>query len=384
MKKLLLLVVLICISLYSVMAVEWGGRISNDSSFSGNKFDSLKVKQTNTADLWLNIPLTKSNSSYFSTEGYYKFIYDTTETATNELTNTLDLNLFKFFFSSSLKKNNMISLSVGRYLISDLTSTVFSQVCDGIYIKYSGQLVDFNAYGGYTGLLNSKIVSILNAENTEYKEEENDFYSFAPKYLPVGVSIAFPSLFGNQRMDLQAWGFFDFNGDNNNRYYAMLGFDGYLSKNLSYKLDTVVGSKNLENLMNLSTLTVSIYPTKSIAINLTGNYASGKQGSLSSFNGFTSMTAYSTFAEDLQYSHMIKGGLTIIKAFGTYGYLSAGGSAIFDFPEDEIKYTGCQVKADALWNIFQDVQVSVSLSQFIADNEDNNKTNISLKAIIAF
>ena len=43
-----------------------------------------------------------------------------------------------------------------------------------------------------------------------------------------------------------------------------------------------------------------------------------------------------------------------------------------------------QLSADVLWNIFYDVQLGLSASQFIGDDSDNSKTTLSVKAVIAF
>ncbi|MDY5634395.1 MAG: hypothetical protein SPF29_07480 [Treponema porcinum] len=232
MKRLLCTAAALIAGTASFFAVEWGGKIANDTSFMG-KADDLKLKQSDTVGLWMNIPLNRTNSVYVAAEAYYKFTYDDTETADEEFENVINCNLLKFSAGWMAGNGNMISLSAGRFPVSDFTGIIFNQPADGLNFKVSSQTVDFNIFAGYTGLLNAKEVTILTPADTEYEESDDDFYAFAPKYLPFGFSFAFPSVFGNQHISLEGWGFADLNGDDCNRYYGMLGLDGYLLRNLS-------------------------------------------------------------------------------------------------------------------------------------------------------
>ena len=383
MKRLLCTAAALIAGTASFFAVEWGGKIANDTSFMG-KADDLKLKQSDTVGLWMNIPLNRTNSVYVAAEAYYKFTYDDTETADEEFENVINCNLLKLSAGWMAGNGNMISLSAGRFPVSDFTGIIFNQPADGLNFKVSSQAVDFSIFAGYTGLLNAKEVTILTPADTEYEESDDDFYAFAPKYLPFGFSFAFPSVFGNQHISLEGWGFADLNGDDCNRYYGMLGLDGYLLRNLSYNVKTVFGTKNFDSLMNFSSLSFDLNPAGNFGIKLYGTYASGKQGSLSAFSGFTSMTAVSTRFADLEYSSMVTGGLQLSNVFAGVLYASLGGAVLFECPDSSVEYFGMQLSADVLWNIFYDVQLGLSASQFIGDDSDNSKTTLSVKAVIAF
>ena len=60
-------------------------------------------------------------------------------------------------------------------------------------------------------------------------------------------------------------------------------------------------------------------------------------------------------------------------------------SAVFNTNKNKNKYSGFQYKALANWQILSDLFAGAELSQFFdKDNSDNNKTSISLKAILTF
>ena len=41
---------------------DWGGKIYSDTSFIGKNNEALKLKETDNANLWLSVPLSKDNS----------------------------------------------------------------------------------------------------------------------------------------------------------------------------------------------------------------------------------------------------------------------------------------------------------------------------------
>lgn len=74
-------------------------------------------------------------------------------------------------------------LDAGRLFLSDLSQSVFAQSLDGASAQFSASWLDVSAFGGYTGLLNLKNISIMNSIGYEWTpDDENDFYDFA---LPI-------------------------------------------------------------------------------------------------------------------------------------------------------------------------------------------------------
>lgn len=367
----------------ALSAVEWGGVVTNETLFAG-KIDSLKLKQSDSADVWLNIPFNKTNSVHLSAEMYYRFVYDDTDVADKSFENVLNLSLLKFSAVRMIKGGSVLSVSAGRFPVSDLTGLVFNQAADGVNVRLSAAAADFSVFAGYTGLLNSKEVTIITPRDTEYEERTDDFYTLAAQYLPFGFSLSFPSLFANQNVSFEGWGFVDLNGDDWHRWYASAGLDGFLMSRLSYRLQTVFGTENFESLMNLTSFSLDFNPVRKLDMRLYGVYASGSQGNLSAFNGFSSVTAVSARFEDILYSSLLAGGLTVSDIFGNCLLVSAGALVLFDVSGSAAEYFGMQFTADILWNMFSDVQLGFSASQLICRQADNSRTALSLKAALAF
>ena len=153
MKKIVKTAIVLLFSTVTLSATEWGGKISDNTSFSDNSPASLKLKQINTAAFWLSVPMNKKNTDYFSTEAQYKFKYDKTDSADKTVENILDLNLLKFSINRNIN-GKTLSFNVGRYFIADNTLIIFSQPSDGIMAKYEDSNFSVSAYAGFTGLLN--------------------------------------------------------------------------------------------------------------------------------------------------------------------------------------------------------------------------------------
>ena len=165
---------------------DWGGKIYSDTSFIGKNNEALKLKETDNANLWLSVPLSKDNSKYFSAEALYQFKYDDS-LPSDKMVNTIDLNLFKFVARQKLSGGKRFAVSAGRFGVSDLTGKVFAQNSDGVLLQFSTLRFNTSLYGGYTGLLNANTTTILNnPEGTSWTIGDNAVYRLAPKYIPFG------------------------------------------------------------------------------------------------------------------------------------------------------------------------------------------------------
>ena len=379
MKKNVLALVLFFV-FFQVFSVDWGIVLYNDTSLSMHKPFKFDIKQTDYADFRFSSVLNKKRSARVSFDGFYEFVLDKTETATDDIKNVVDINEFIFSFETASGRGSAFSISAGRIPIEDLTGLVFSQSFDGISLRLSNMRADFAIFGGYTGFLNAKSTTMLIPYDSQYADKGNAIYAFSPKYFPCGLSISFPTSRDGQRFDLQVWGFVDVNGDNYNRIYAMLGYSGYWGRHCSYDFKTVFGTENLKNVMNMSLATIRIFPTRAFEISISGNYASGDNAVFSRFNGFTSKTDVSIYGRDLEYSGLLKADVEIATVFNAffYGALSAG--AVFDCL-DEFSYFGVFANVNGTLNVLDDLQFNLSLEQFVGKNMDVNKTNLSLKAV---
>lgn len=363
---------------------EWGGNFINDTAFVGH--DDLKLKQVDGVSLWFSTPMTKDKSVSFSAQGSYFFKIDETPDEEDEFINVLNLDLFKLSINGKINEKNKYSVNAGRFFIRDISGFVFSQVCDGILLNFSSRVTDIQLYGGYTGLLNSKSVTILNSNETSYSEKDNDFWTLCPKYVPFGVSFVFPSLFLNQSLAVQGLGFKDLEKDVDDdwydRYYGTIALNGFVSKAVSYDIVTVFGTENFNNLMNLSALHFSAFPNQIFFIRGGVTYASGSEGSLNPFVGFTSMKAALSVSEP-QYSNLFKPDAKVSFFFGKKVLLDVAGAAFF-VVDDDFSYYGMQFDGAVLVQIYSDMQLKFGFNQFIGDNSDESKTNVSVSFNLAF
>ena len=383
MKRSLISILFAMLLLPSSFGYEWGLSLVNSTEFKGQEFDSLKLNQNASLSLWTKIPFNKSNSSYLVGDVSYHFKYEDAGNNPVGFQNIVNLNMFKFVSELSFNNVNKMFIMAGRFPIVDSSRKVFAQSSDGLYLKYAGVFTNISLYGGYTGLLNSKEVTVLTPSETKYKEASNDFYTLAPKYVPVSVMFNFPSLFANQQLNIQGWGFLDLNGDDFNRYYANIELDGYLAKGLNYSLSSVFGTVNFENLMNCSELTIKYFISEPFALQCSALYASGKNEIFDAFTGVTSNSVILAY-ENTECSNLFKAELGAVVSVLQKCLISAKGAYVADFTEESMDYRGIQWESNIIWNIFDDVQLSASMGQFYGQDSKDNQTRMSVNLNLAF
>ena len=383
MKRSLISILFAMLLLPSSFGYEWGLSLVNSTEFKGQEFDSLKLNQNDSLSLWTKIPFNKSNSSYLVGDVSYHFKYEDAGNNPVGFQNIVNLNMFKFVSELSFNNVNKMFIMAGRFPIVDSSRKVFAQSSDGLYLKYAGVFTNISLYGGYTGLLNSKEVTVLTPSETKYKEASNDFYTLAPKYVPVSVMFNFPSLFANQQLNIQGWGFLDLNGDDFNRYYANIELDGYLAKGLHYSLSSVFGTVNFENLMNCSEITLKYFISEPFALQCSALYASGKNEIFDAFTGVTSNSVILAY-ENTECSNLFKAELGAVVSVLQKCLISAKGAYVADFTEESMDYRGIQWESNIIWNIFDDVQLSASMGQFYGQDSKDNQTRMSVNLNLAF
>lgn len=376
----------------SAFSVEWGGLLDNDSTVKGNKFssDALVFDQKDTASLWIRTPFDEEGLCYFTAEGTYQFDktfpFDS-DAESQDATNYIDLDLFKFVYAKEIG-DSKITASVGRFSVSDLSSAVYTQNADGLLFAYEGNL-NFSVYGGYTGLLNGNMVSIMGPESFVVDSEK--VYDFADKYI-VGIgNVSFRNLFANQDLSAEFVGTFRLVDETYNRMYGTLSLTGPLPNGLFYGVSSTVGFVKFDSddmkMGNLSKLFLAYYSDfKSASVTLNGAYASAKQGPFEPFKGFTKSTAVNSLNEE-DYSALALGGLT-----GTIKPLSnLLVTCSFDFVnffeiDGLVKsHKGIQYKLGANWQLFSDVLLGLNFGQYHDfDIDEENKVSAQLKAVITF
>ena len=382
MKKSFLICSLIFLSL-TLNAAEWGGAFSNVTEFAG-KTEELKLVQNDGLSLWGKIPCSKDNNSYLLADVSYNFKYDAQDSANRAVSNILNLNLFEANFYWKLSPFSRLQLKAGRFPIADGTGAIFTQSADGLYLNFKSLKVEASVYGSYTGLLNSKVVEMLPLEDFGYKsnyiEETNDFYTLSAKYIPVALNLRIP--FRAQNFVLQGWGFLDLNESNANRFLATVGFNGYISKNLSYNVQTSFQTVNFASISNFSKVNFSLY-VKNFILSLKGIYASGNNGSFSPFIAVTKKTpVFSLY--DTEYSGLILAGLEANYLVKKIVNVFAGADFIIDARTENLDYRGFQYAAGLNYNIFPDLRLSAIAKQFFGKNTEENKLTLDIVLQMVF
>lgn len=375
----------------SAWAVEFGGLFSNESKFSGPKYNDMTLDQSDTLSAWVRVPFNKTGSSYFIAEGLYKFEQNPLldDNADAENVSAIDVDLFKIV-SQKATENGTLSFSAGRFATHDLSTMVFSQMADGALLTYDSTTIGFSVYGAYTGLLNGRTVSMISPDGNWF-EKKDKVYQLAEKYAVGAAGINFPNFAANQTFALQVMDAYRLEGDTINRLYGEIQLNGPIASNFYYILNTVFNynmskfsDESDTSIANLSRLALSWYPgVCNMAFTLNGVYASGEQGPFESFCGFTSQTAVNLSGGNTEYSNLVKAGLTAsIKPVSNL-LVAASGDAVFDAVKD-IKYLGVFANFSVVYQVVSDVQAGLSSYLFKGDDSIHDKAAVTASLAISF
>ena len=368
----------------NIGAVDFGGYINNNSKMTGSSFSNLYLDQTDQGGVWIRVPFDNASKHYLAAEAFVQYEY-LSNSQSSIL--TADCNLLKYNGLFNLGSIGKLNVQAGRFFMSDATGLVLRQTNDGALLTFKFPYVSANFYGGYTGLLNAQNVTILNSDSSTYSFNANLPYALQAPYVTALASVSSPFLFLNQTLSLQLMGFIGAGQGTTgyNRYYATVKINGPLASFVYYTMDTTFSTQdNFASFSNLSNVSVNFYiPFMSAEIALKGTYASGNNGFLKAFKGFTSITA--TYAiDEPEYSGLIKGGLSLAMRPLSSIYLGGGANAVFKCPDAEITYGGMEWFANATYQLFADLQLGLSASQYISADGKSDKTNLTVKAVMAF
>ena len=381
-------------AIYTASAVDFGGMITNDSKFTnvagyGNGFGKLALNQKNAASLWLRTPFNQKGTTYFTAEGLFQwerkyFNLSGLDDLQDKNLFAADVDLFKFATQVDTESGKF-NVTAGRFFVSDLSGLVFSQTADGLLLSYEVSRLRVSAYGGYTGLLNARVVSIL---DPSFVEDTDKIYQLAAKYAVGALSLSFAA--ANQTISAQFLGAFRLENETYNRMYGELSLGGPLFSTVYYNLNGTLGFASYDggdmNMGLLGKAGLTYYaPVKSLAIGVNGVYASGEQGSFKPFAGFTSQTATNALSGWTEYTGIIRTGLAMSLKPVSNLLLGATGDVIFNAAES-IEYEGFQYGLNANWQIVSDVSLGATMYQYYdkEDSDSRNKSCIQLKAAISF
>ena len=368
---------------------------NTDLKFDSEEYSDPTLKQGEAFSALAKIPFNKKGTTFLSLEAslshsYEKIFGDNSNSENNFIA---DLNILKF--SSIIECSaGKFFLDAGRLFLPDLSQSVFAQSLDGASAQFSASWLDVSVFGGYTGLLNLKNISVLNSGGYVWEpgdEDENDFYDFCAPYIAGGVKISLPYLLLNQTISLEGLGFWDTEGpadspeDEDNRFYGTLRLDGPLAPMVFYGLSGTASSTDFSDFGFLGRANISLFPDfKSSSVTISASYASGDRGPFVPFIGFTQVTACLSADEPI-YSGISKAGLFASIVPIDRLYCAVGGDAVFlDRDDNAFDYYGFQVYGNAKYYLFSDLALTLFASHFAGDSSDSSRTEIALNAVISF
>lgn len=389
LRKIILSIFLIILLTTSIFSIDFGGTIVNSSGITG-EFDNLGLDQNDKATLWLKIPFDESQNTYLAAEGSYTFTYDGT---IEQKTNQIDLGMFKIGMLIPLSSSSKFRFDFGRVSGSDISGLVYSQYSDGLQFSLTSTNFSMSAIASYTGLLNAHTSTYY---GFDYTYDSEIVYPLAPKFVISGLTFSFPALFANQTLNAEAYGFWDIDDQNDfdyNRIYGTLGLNGGISGNLYYVLTSTFGysfgNEAVEGLSNLTKLELSMYPTfLSSSFTVSAVYASGNsEDGLKAFIPFNKITADTS--GNKVYSGLFKTGLTATLQPNKKFLLSAGADFLCNIQPDadeSFAADGLQWTFNARWQIFSDLQLSLSTGQYVpvADSVSPDDFFANIRLVISF
>lgn len=384
-------------SVFSVLAfsaeLSFFAGNNTDLKFDGEEYKDPILKQSEAFSALAKIPFNKRGTSFLSLEAGLSHTYDKIfgDNSNSENEIIADLNILKFSTILECSAGKFF-LDAGRIFLTDLSSSVIAQPIDGASAQFSSSWFDVSVFGGYTGLLNLKNISVMDSTGYVYEpDDENDFYDFCAPYIAGGFKASLPYLLFNQTISLEGMGFWDAKGpadspkDEDNRFYGTLRLDGPLAPILFYGLSGTVSSTDFSDYGFLGKANVSLFPDfKSSSITLSASYASGNSGPFVPFIGFTQIKACLSADEPI-YSSISKIGLSGSISPVNKLYLAAGGDAVFSDNDDSaFDYYGFQVYGNAKYQLYSDVALTLFASHFAGDLSGSSRTEIAFNAVISF
>lgn len=362
MKKILGFIAL-SVFTTSLFAFSWNGVFDNNTKVSTSEFESFMVTQSNDVYLSLNAPINENLR--FSAEGLYKYNLYAME-GYSDWQNIADIDLFKL---SGLWKlgNANFSLDVGRFITSDIASTAFSQVCDGLNLKYETAKMRFGFYAGYTGLLNG-----LNVSMTDGCTDTNDFYSLCAGYIPLSANFSYTSLLGSNVVGAQAYYFLGITDGLTNKLYGELSLNGPVSTTGSYSTSVVAGL-NDDEFMLFAKADYSAY---------LGNVGIVGAGVDFATDNFATITVKSSTNSGLPIA-----GTLIPRVNAMYvsnSLIATLNEKLIFMTVDSIEYIGIDSSVTVLYNIFSDLQIGCDVAALVCKESFLNNFSVTAKATIAF
>ena len=356
-------IIAVCLALFmtfTVFAVDGGGSLSLGFEFDNTELSGLSVsnfKLSTKTTGWLKVPVNSTSS--FSLEANWAladYIYPEYKDI-SYVSNTIDIPLAKYS-ALFLLGDGTLSLNAGRFNFFDATGKIFAQTNDGVFALYRKGFYELSVYGGYSGLVNAKDVTIF--ADSAVSDGKNDVYVLAPGYITGLLNFSLPNIKAGQTFGVQVLGFGGVQDSEtaSNRFYGSVFANGPIINRMFYTFSFAYGSysSKAETVGGVLTdASVAYYPdflSSSVSFNLC--YASA------GFRPFTFVGA--TIDSGSDYSDLFKIGLS-----GTIKPISQLlCSADLDFLISDCM----QWQIASKYQLFSDVSFSAKIGQVIPFAEE--------------
>lgn len=373
------------ITIIPATALDFGGIVSNNSKLGTRNDGTVPLVQQNSLTAWIKKPLNSAGNHYFAAEGLFQYEYTNPNLRSkteNKHHPVIDITLLKYNYTFMIDSSNSIVFSFGRFGFSDMSSLIFNQTSDGFLVDFRKPRLHASFYMGYTGLLNSHNVAMVDPTFSKNKEH---WYDMATKFVIAEGSVTFPNIFANQMLGLEYLaliGAGEYN-QSESKYMITAAMSGPLASKLFWAASTTFGNKLRSQLTNLSQVSFTFYPgVKSMAITWNGISATGEEGPFKTFTPLTKSAAvYST--EDTQYSDMTKTGVSF--SIKPINILQLGAAAdIILTNVYNLHYKGFQWTINVSAQPFGDLTLGLIAKQFIGKDHNADKFEVALRASLAF
>lgn len=382
-KNIYIAIALLFITVFPAVSIDFGGILSNNTKVGTRNDGSVPLTQQDSLTFWVKNPLDSTGSHYFAAEGFFQYEYSNTNLGarTKGIHHpVIDITLLKYNYTFMIDTIKSISFSFGRFGFSDMSGLIFNQAADGFLVDFRKPTFHASFYVGYTGLLNSHNVAMVDPTFVKVKEH---WYDLASKYIVAEGSLSFPNLFANQMLGVEYLALIGAGPANESKYMITAAMSGPLTNMLFWSASTTFGNKLRSQLTNLSQAALSVYPgVKSMAITWNIISATGEDGPFKTFSNLTKTSSvYSV--EDIQYSDMTKTGLSF--SIKPINILQLGASVDVVLTNVyNMHYKGVQWAANAAIQPFGDLTLNVSAKQFIGKDHNSDKFEVALRATLAF
>lgn len=379
MKKIFTSVLFTILCCSFSFSLDWGGVVTNNTIFSTLNFDNVDLQQSNDVSVWLSTPLGSSGFT-FSGELLLKYNMTITKTVPNTFEPIVDCDLLKISGSKPIGDSNLL-MEFGRFRISDITSVVFNQLCDGANFVFSFPLFNMRTYAGYTGLLNGLNTTIISEYAVPYSNIYN-FYSTAYPLLVLDASFDFPYLIPAGDLKFEYIYFGETKNFAYNRMYCNVLLKGMIGEKAEYKVASVLEVMNTEKIANFSEVEVTFPINDNSYIACGAEYASGLNGPLVPFSTVSSRTQIKSFIYPETTGSIIPN--------VNYVYLKDDLLLKLDLKLDmncidSFEFCGVQLDSVFLYNLFTDLQIGLDGTvYFSTGSEEDDNIALTLYAALAF